>query len=137
MTIPAPRPHGTQYADSELTIGDVIEADADMAEEILQGADDARQAADACERFLGRLEALHVKIVDLKVPGVLESMVLALIDKTGEVKAKAEAIAAAIPAAAEAIETAGNNAARRDKPVADVVRDQGHIAPAEREYHDQ
>ncbi|MFJ1796537.1 hypothetical protein [Kitasatospora griseola] len=132
----APRPHGTQYAESELTIGDVIEADADMAEEILQGADDALEAADACERFLGRLEALHAKIVDLKVPGSLEDRVLELIDRTGEVKARAEAIAAAIPAAAEAIEAAGNNAARRDKPVADIVREQGHIAPAEREYHD-
>ncbi|MGW2401781.1 hypothetical protein ACWCYY_35030 [Kitasatospora sp. NPDC001664] len=133
----APRPHGTQYADSDLTIGDVIEADADMGEEIRQGAEDALEAADACEKFVGRLEALHAKIVELKVPGVLEGLVLMLIDKTGEVKARAEAIAEAIPAAAEAIENAGHNAERRDKNVADVTRDQGHIAPAEREYHDQ
>ncbi len=138
VTVPAPRPpSGTQYADSDLTIGDVIEADADMAEEILQGADDARLAAEGCEKLLGRLEALHARVIDLKVPGVLESMLAALIEKTEEVKAKAEAVAETIPAAAEAIAQAGHNAERRDKPVADVVRDQGHSAPAERQYHDQ
>ncbi|MFJ6384681.1 hypothetical protein ACIQI7_32325 [Kitasatospora sp. NPDC092039] len=139
VTIPVPRPgSGTQYAgDSDLTIHDVIEADADMAEEILQGADDARLAAEGCEKLLGRLEALHAKVVDLKVPGVLESMVASLIEKTEEVKAKADAVAEAIPAAAEAIAAAGANAARRDKPVADITRDMGHAAPAERDYHEK
>ncbi|MEE1783052.1 hypothetical protein PUR71_09000 [Streptomyces sp. SP17BM10] len=139
VTIPVPRTgSGTQYAgDSDLTIHDVIEADADMAEEILQGADDARLAAEGCEKLLGRLEALHAKVVDLKVPGVLESMVASLIDKTEEVKAKADAVAEAIPAAAEAIAAAGTNAARRDKPVADITRDMGHAAPAERDYHEK
>ncbi|MGW7445000.1 hypothetical protein [Kitasatospora sp. NPDC054795] len=136
VTIPVPRAaHGTQYADADLTIYDVIEADADMAEEILAGADEARLAAEGCERLLGRLEALHAKVVDLKVPGVLEGMVAALIDKTETVKAKAEAVAETIPAASEAIAQAGANAARRDQPFADTVRDMGHTAPAEREYH--
>ncbi|MER5642353.1 hypothetical protein ABT095_36105 [Kitasatospora sp. NPDC002227] len=139
VTIPVPRTgSGTQYAgDSDLTIHDVIEADADMAEEILQGADDARLAAEGCEKLLGRLEALHAKVVDLKVPGVLEGMVASLIEKTEEVKAKADAVAEAIPAAAEAIAAAGTNAARRDKPVADITRDMGHAAPAERDYHEK
>ncbi|WP_043478096.1 hypothetical protein [Kitasatospora sp. MBT66] len=138
VTIPAPRPgRGTQYADADLTIYDVIEADADMAEEILQGADDARAAADGCEKLLGRLEALHAKVIDLKVPGVLEGLVAGLIEKTEEVKAKAEAVAETIPAAAEAIAQAGANASRRDQPYADTVRDMGHAAPAEREYHNK
>ncbi|MFJ4672816.1 hypothetical protein [Kitasatospora purpeofusca] len=139
VTIPVPRTDsGTQYAgDSDLTIHDVIDADSDMAEEILQGADDARLAAEGCEKLLGRLEALHAKVVDLKVPGVLESMVASLIERTEEVKAKADAVAEAIPAAAEAIAQAGTNAARRDKPVADITRDMGHAAPAERDYHEK
>jgi hypothetical protein len=138
VTIPAPRAaHGTQYADSDLTIYDVIEADADMAEEILAGADDAREAAEGCEKLLGRLEALHAKVLDLKVPGVLEGLVAGLIEKAEEVKAKADAVAEKIPTAAEAIAVAGTNAARRDKQVADTTRDMGHAAPAEREYHDK
>ncbi|MFE4356134.1 hypothetical protein [Kitasatospora sp. NPDC056800] len=136
VTIPVPRAaHGTQYADADLTIYDVIEADADMAEEILAGADEARLAAEGCEKLLGRLEALHAKVTDLKVPGVLEGMVAALIEKAETVKAKAEAVAETIPAASEAIAQAGANAARRDKAFADTVRDMGHTAPAEREYH--
>ncbi|MGY0466853.1 hypothetical protein ACW14Y_42340 [Kitasatospora sp. cg17-2] len=139
VTIPVPRTgSGTQYAgDSDLTIHDVIEADADMAEEILQGADDAREAAEGCEKLLGRLEALHAKVLDLKVPGVLEAMVASLVEKAEEVKAKADAVAEKIPAAAEAIAVAGTNAARRDQQVADTTRDLGHAAPAERDYHDQ
>ncbi|MFB7672241.1 hypothetical protein ACFC26_12575 [Kitasatospora purpeofusca] len=139
VTIPVPRTgSGTQYAgDSDLTIYDVIEADADMAEEILAGADDAREAAEGCEKLLGRLEALHAKVLDLKVPGVLEAMVASLVEKAEEVKAKADAVAEAIPAAAEAIAVAGTNAARRDQQVADTTRDLGHAAPAERDYHDQ
>ncbi|ARF83230.1 hypothetical protein ACIG0C_30215 [Kitasatospora aureofaciens] len=137
VTIPAPRAAaGAQYAgDSDLTIYDVIEADADMAEEILAGADDAREAAEGCEKLLGRLEALHAKVLALKVPGVLEGLVASLIEKAEEVKAKADAVAEKIPAAAEAIAVAGTNAARRDQQVADTTRDMGHAAPAERDYH--
>ncbi|MFF2951795.1 hypothetical protein ACFVVU_10710 [Kitasatospora sp. NPDC057965] len=138
MTVSPPRPgHGTQYADADLTIYDVIEADADMAEEIMEGADDARSAAEGCEQLLGHLEALHAKVVELKVPGVLEGMIASLIDQAGTVKARAEAVAAAVPAASEAIATAGANASARHKPLADAVRDAGHTAPAERDYHNE
>lgn len=136
MTVPVPsRSPDTQYADSDLTIYDVIESDADMAEEILEGVDEARAAADGCEKMMTRLEALHAKIVGLKVPGVLEGWVLLLGEKAISVKAKAEALAEKLPAASEAIRTAGENAAARHKPLADAVKDAGHTAPAERDYH--
>lgn len=129
-----PRPD-TQYHDADLTIGDVIDADADMAEQIGEGADQARRAAEGADRLITKLEALHAKIIELKVPGALEGLVLLLMDKTGEVKARAEAIADKLPAASEAIAVAGTNAETRHKPLADAVRDAGHIRPAEREYH--
>ncbi|MET8545534.1 hypothetical protein ABZW03_33600 [Kitasatospora sp. NPDC004799] len=138
VAIPLPRAaHGTQFADAELTIYDVIEADADMGEEITQGAAEAKQAATDCEELAEQLETLHTKILALKVPGVLERMVVLLIEKTAKVKARAEAVAEKIPAAAEAITTAGDNAAARHKPLADAVRDAGHTAPAERDYHNE
>ncbi|MET8698250.1 hypothetical protein ABZW10_05155 [Kitasatospora sp. NPDC004723] len=138
VTIPAPRTaRGTQYADSDLTIYDVIEADADMGEEIAQGAEEAKETVKGCDLLTGRLEALHAKVVELRVPGVLERLVVGLIDKTGRVKSRAEAIAEKIPAAAEAITTAGDNAADRHKGLADAVRDAGHTAPAERDYHNE
>jgi len=134
--VPAPRASvSTQYADADLTILDVIEADADMAEEITEGVDEARATADGCEQLMTRLEVLHAKVVELRVPGVLEGMVARLMDMTATVKAKAEAIAAGLPGASEAISTAGSNAAARHKPLADAVRDAGHIRPAERDYH--
>jgi hypothetical protein len=136
VTVPVPRT-STQYADSELTIYDVIDADGDMAEEILAGAADAQEAADGCETLITRLEALHAKITDLKVPGVLEGWVLLLVDKATTVQAKAEAVAATIPAAAEAIATAGSNAEARHRHPADVTADMGHSAPAERDYHNE
>ncbi|MFE6946085.1 hypothetical protein [Streptomyces chartreusis] len=136
VTVPVPaKAPSTQYADSELTIFDVIESDADMAEEIMGGVDEARAAAEGCDKMMTRLEALHAKIVDLKVPGVLEGWVLILAEKAVSVKAKAEALAQTLPAASEAIRTAGENAERRHKPLADAVRDAGHTAPAERDYH--
>lgn len=133
--VPAPRT--TQYADADLTIYDVIDADADMAEEITEGVDDARAAADGCELLMTRLEALHAKILELGVPGVLEGMVARLMETTATVKAKAEAIAETLPRAAEAIAVAGANAAAIHRNPADVTRDQGHIRPAEREYHSE
>ncbi|MET9847896.1 hypothetical protein [Streptomyces ossamyceticus] len=136
VTVPVPaKAPNTQYADSELTIFDVIESDADMAEEIMAGVDEARAAAEGCDKMMTKLEALHQKIVDLKVPGVLEGWVLILAEKAVSVKAKAEALAEKLPAASEAIRTAGENAERRHKPLADAVRDAGHTAPAERDYH--
>ncbi|MEU9083390.1 hypothetical protein [Streptomyces sp. NPDC048357] len=136
VTVPVPtKAPSTQYADSDLTIYDVIDSDADMAEEIMAGVDEARAAADGCETMMTRLEALHTKIVELKVPGVLEGWVLILAEKAVSVKAKAEALAEKLPAASESIRTAGENAERRHKPLADVTRDHGHAAPAERDYH--
>ncbi|MFF0386874.1 hypothetical protein [Streptomyces sp. NPDC004286] len=136
VTVPVPtKAPNTQYADSDLTIYDVIESDADMAEEIMAGVDEANAAAEGCDKMMTRLEALYTKIVELKVPGVLEGWVLILAEKAVSVKAKAEALAKKLPAASEAIRTAGENAERRHKPLADAVRDAGHAAPAERDYH--
>ncbi|MFI6296685.1 hypothetical protein ACIBEJ_34205 [Nonomuraea sp. NPDC050790] len=140
-----PRPNGahlvnahlpqTQYGDADLTIFDVIDADADMAEEITAGVNDARQTVDGCDRLLTKLEALHAKVVELRVPGVLEGMVVRLMETTATVRSRAEAIAARLPAASEAIAVAGGNAAARHQPLADAVRDAGHTRPAERDYH--
>ncbi|NAS22501.1 hypothetical protein GT755_12490 [Herbidospora sp. NEAU-GS84] len=125
----------TQYGDAELTVYDVIDADADMADEITAGVDEARATVAGCELLMTRLEMLHAKVVELKVPGVLAGMVTTLMEITLTVKAKAETIAAKLPAAAEAIRTAGANAEARHRPLADAVRDAGHTRPAEREYH--
>ncbi|GAA2737806.1 hypothetical protein GCM10010439_69310 [Actinocorallia aurantiaca] len=76
-------------------------------------------------------------MADLQVPGVLAGMLARLMDQTQSVKAKAEAIAATLPTAAEAVATAGANAAARHQPLADAVRDAGHTRPAEREYHEE
>lgn len=136
VSVPVPsKAPSTQYADSDLTIYDVIDSDAEMAEEIMAGVDEANAAAEGCEKMMTKLEALHQKIVDLKVPGVLEGWVMILAEKAVSVKAKAEALAEKLPAASEAIRTAGENAERRHKPLADTVRDHGHAAPAERDYH--
>ena len=134
MTGAMPRP-STQYRDAELTVGDVIAADRDMATQITDGVTEAQATAEACDRLRTQLEALHTKVVDLKVPGSLEGLVLELLEKVDVVKARAEAIAAQLPAAAEAIATAGANAETRHKPLADATRDAGHVRPAEREYH--
>lgn len=128
----------TQYTaggDVDLSIYDVIDADADMAAEIVDGVSDAQATAEGCELLLTRLEELHAKVVELQVPGVLEGMVVALMEQTSVVKAKAEAIAEKLPAAAEAIATAGSNAEVRHRNPADVTRDMGHSRPAERDYH--
>ncbi|MFI6498710.1 hypothetical protein [Nonomuraea typhae] len=139
--VPAPRTSsagaGAQYRDAELTVYDVIEADADMAEEITEGAEEALATAAGCERLMTKLEVVHAAIVELKVPGVLADMLVRLMDKTNTVKARAEAIAANLPGAAEAIATAGGNAAARHQNPADVTRDQGHVRPAERDYHQE
>ncbi len=127
----------TQYRDAELTVYDVIDADVDMAEEITEGVDEARAAAEGCDKLLAKLEALHAKILDLKVPGSLPGMVARLMEKTGTVKAKADAIADALPRASEAISTAGTNAESRHRHPADVTRDMGHTRPADRDYHNE
>lgn len=127
----------TQYADAELTIFDVIDAAADMAAEITDGVTEAQQTAEGCDVLFYRLEVLHAKVVELRVPGVLEGLVVALMEQTGVVKALAEGIAANLPRAAEAIQVAGSNAEARHRPLADAVRDAGHIRPAERDYHQE
>lgn len=134
MSGPTPTP-STQYHDAELTIHDVIEADADMATQITEGVSAAEATAAGCERLMTRLEALHAKVCELEVPGVLEGLVALLMEKTATVKARADAIAGQLPAAAEAIAVAGANAEARHKPLADAVRDAGHVKPAAREYH--
>lgn len=126
-----------QYGDAELTVYDVIDADSDMADEITAGVDEARATVAGCELLMTRLEMLHAKIVELRVPGVLAGMVTLLMEITVSVKVKAETIAAKLPAAAEAIRTAGANAEFRHRPLADAVRDAGHTRPAEREYHEE
>lgn len=128
-------PATTQYRDAELTIYDVIEADADMAEEIMAGVDEARATADGCEQLVTKLEAVRARIIELKVPGVLAMWMVRLLEKTATVKASAQEIAARLPAASEAIATAGSNAAAIYQPPADVTRDMGHTRPADREYH--
>jgi hypothetical protein len=130
--------HGVQYdGDAELTIRDVIEAAEDAAEEITEGVEAARATAIGAERMAGRLEGLQAEIVELKVPGWLAAIWGRLVDKALHVKASAEGLAEALPAASEAISTAAGNAAARHVAVADVTRDHGHIRPAEREYHDE
>ncbi|MGW3297646.1 hypothetical protein ACWC9S_27135 [Streptomyces xiamenensis] len=125
----------TQYTDADLTLGDVIDADMDMAEEILAGADQARDVAGRCDEMTNRLEELHARIEQLKIPGVLERMVLRLIEQAEVVRDRAEAVAAALPRASEAIATAGARAEERHGLVVRTTADHGHVAPAERDYH--
>ena len=127
----------TQFTDSDLTVYDVIDSDADMAEEILAGAEHAKQVADRCERLTATLEALRAELLAKKVPGVLIGWTARLIESSGVVQGKAEGLAAALPRASEAISTAGQRAADADQHRADAVRDAGHAAPAEREYHQE
>ncbi|MFF4346781.1 hypothetical protein [Streptomyces sp. NPDC001530] len=124
-------------ADSELTIYDLIEADADAASEILARVDEAQQVAVATEVMDERLEVLAMKIQELKIPGLLLGRVNRLMEKSAEVRAAAQALAAALPGSSEAIAVAGANAAARHKPLADVTADMGHAAPAEAEYHQE
>lgn len=122
-------------ADSDLTIYDLIDADADAAREILDRIDEANAVAGSTEGMYHHLENLKAKIHELKVPGLLVGYVNRLMEKCGEVRASAQALAAALPGASETISTAGDNAAARHKNLADVTRDMGHAAPAEAEYH--
>lgn len=127
----------TQYRDAELTIYDVIEADQVIADEITDGVAEANAAAAGCEALVSRLEALRVKVIELQVPGSLESGILMLIDLALRVREDARDIAARLPLAAEAIKVAGSNAELRHLGLAEAVRDAGHVRPAERDYHDE
>ncbi|MFD8822109.1 hypothetical protein ACFV1C_07095 [Streptomyces sp. NPDC059605] len=137
---PAPPPSSvgdTQFTDSDLTVYDVIDADRDMAEEIMAGAEHALLVAEKCQRLQSALEGLRASLIAKSVPGVFVGWCTRLIDRAGVVEDKAVAVARGLPRAAEAIATAGAVAAEHDKPVADVVRDMGHTAPAESSYHQE
>lgn len=58
-------------------------------------------------------------------------------DRAGSVQDKGEALAESLPRASEAILAARDVAIEADKRRADAVKDAGHVAPAEREYHDR
>ncbi|WP_432010451.1 hypothetical protein [Streptomyces cucumeris] len=133
----APAVQSMQFTDADLTVYDVIDSDEDMAEEIMAGAEHAKAVADRCEQLTSALEALHAELTDKKVPGVLLGWTVRLIERAGVVQGKAEGLATALPRASEAIAAAGQGAADADKHRADAVRDAGHAAPAEREYHQE
>ncbi|MEU5104115.1 hypothetical protein AB0H07_17755 [Streptomyces sp. NPDC021354] len=133
----APAVRTTQFTDAELTVYDVIDSDEDMAEEIMAGADYTKVVADRCEQLTSTLEALRAELIGKKVPGVLVGWTARLIERAGVVQDKAEGLAAALPRASEAIAAAGQRAAEADKHRADAVKDVGHVAPAEREYHQE
>ncbi|MFD8463299.1 hypothetical protein [Streptomyces antimycoticus] len=133
----APAVRTTQFTDAELTVYDVIDSDEDMAEEILAGAEHAKAVADRCEDLASALESLRAELIDKKVPGVLIGWTAKLIERAQVVQGKAEGLAAALPRASEAITSAGQRAAEADKHRADAVKDAGHVAPAEREYHQE
>ncbi|MFC9219742.1 hypothetical protein ACFT8W_02810 [Streptomyces hygroscopicus] len=133
----APAVRTTQFTDAELTVYDVIDSDEDMAEEILAGAEHAQAVADRCEQLTSALEDLRAELIAKKVPGVLIGWTARLIERAGVVQDKAEGLAAALPRASEAITAAGQRAAAADKHRADAVKDAGHVAPAEREYHQE
>ncbi|MDT0412743.1 MULTISPECIES: hypothetical protein [Streptomyces] len=122
---------------SDLTVYDLIESDEDGAEEILAGAEHARMVANRCQRLQESLEALAATLTDKRVPGVLLGWCTRLIDRAGEVEAKADALAAKLPGASEALKQAGSLAAEYDQHPADVTRDMGHAAPADRTYHQE
>lgn len=125
----------TQFADSDLTVYDVIEADQDQAAEIMAGAEHAKLVAERCERLAGAIEALRSDLIAKSVPGVLVGWCTRLIERAQVVEGKAHAVAAGLPRASEAIAHAGQVAADYDKPAADTVRDLGHTAPADASYH--
>ncbi|GFH71638.1 hypothetical protein Sdia_24060 [Streptomyces diastaticus subsp. diastaticus] len=137
---PAPPPSSvgdTQFTDSDLTVYDVIDADQDMAEEITAGAEHALLVADRCQRLQAALEGLRASLIAKSVPGVFVGWCTRLIERAGVVEDKAVAVARGLPRASEAIAHAGAVAAEHDKPVADVVRDMGHTAPAAASYHQE
>ncbi|MFF0164065.1 hypothetical protein ACFYRY_42240, partial [Streptomyces sp. NPDC005263] len=120
---------------SELTIYDLLDADQDAAEEIVARVDTAREDAKAARALVGHMEDLKATCIRYKIPGALYRYACRLQEKAAVLAADADALAKSLPAASEAISAAGKNAAVRHKPLADTVRDHGHAAPAETEYH--
>ncbi|MGA5564301.1 hypothetical protein ACPCUV_24490 [Streptomyces platensis] len=127
----------TQFVDAELTVGDLIESDEEMADQILLGVEHTKLVAERCEGLRSSLEGLYAMCLEKKVPGVLTRWAIRLMERAGVVQDRAEALAASLPRASEAISHAGQVAAEADKHRADAVKDAGHVAPAEREYHDR
>lgn len=127
----------TQYVDAELTLSDLIESDEAMGEEILQGVDHMLLVASQCEGLKSGLEALYATCLEKKVPGVLTRWAIRLMERAGSVQDKAEGLAKSLPTASEAILAARDTAIAADKLRADRVKEAGHTAPAEREYHDR
>ncbi|MEU6175841.1 hypothetical protein ABZ832_28530 [Streptantibioticus parmotrematis] len=127
----------TQFVDADLTVYDLIDSDEEMSEQILAGVDHMRLVASKCEGLKSGLENLYATCVAKKVPGVLVKWCIRLMERAGSVQDKAEALAVSLPRASEAILTARDTAIEADKHRADAVKDAGHVAPAEREYHDR
>lgn len=133
--MPALPPAPTTSVDSDLTITDLIDADADAAVEILDRVDEAHTVATACERLVQHLEELKMRIIELAIPGSLADNANRLLDQAATVRSHADALTSALPRASEAIQAAGTNAATRHRQLSDTTRDQGHAAPAHAEYH--
>ncbi|MGK5545689.1 hypothetical protein ACSNOH_13295 [Streptomyces sp. URMC 127] len=127
----------TQFVDADLTVYDLIESDEEMGEQILQGVDHMNLVASKCEGLKSGLESLYAMCIEKKVPGVLVKWCIRLMERAGSVQDKAEALRDSLPRASEAILTARDTAIEADKLRADRVKEAGHVAPAEREYHDR
>jgi hypothetical protein len=127
----------TQFVDAELTVYDLIESDEEMSEQILLGVDHMHLVAAKCEGLKSGLESLYAMCIEKKVPGVLVKWCIRLMDRAGSVQDKAEALRDSLPRASEAILVARDTAIAADKLRADRVKEAGHVAPAEREYHDR
>ncbi|MDX3523715.1 hypothetical protein [Streptomyces scabiei] len=127
----------TQFVDADLTVYDLIESDEEMGEQILQGVDHMNLVAAKCEGLKSGLESLYAMCIEKKVPGVLVKWTIRLMERAGSVQDKAEALRDSLPRASEAILAARDTAIEADKLRADRVKEAGHVAPAEREYHDR
>ncbi|MGW2112014.1 hypothetical protein [Streptomyces sp. NPDC001948] len=127
----------TQFVDADLTVYDLIESDEEMGEQILQGVDHMNLVASKCEGLKSGLESLYAMCIEKKVPGVLVKWCIRLMERAGSVQDKAEALRDSLPRASEAILSARDTAIEADKLRADRVKEAGHVAPAEREYHDR
>ncbi|MCZ0204699.1 hypothetical protein OZK63_04635 [Streptomyces sp. UMAF16] len=127
----------TQFVDAELTVYDLIESDEEMGEQILRGVEHMNLVAAKCEGLKSGLENLYAMCISKKVPGVLVKWTIRLMERAGSVQDKAEALRDSLPRASEAILSARDTAIEADKLRADRVKEAGHVAPAEREYHDR
>ncbi|MFJ1601530.1 hypothetical protein [Streptomyces sp. NPDC088261] len=127
----------TQFVDADLTVYDLIESDEEMGEQILQGVDHMNLVASKCEGLKSGLESLYSMCIEKQVPGVLVEWCIRLMERAGSVQDKAEALRDSLPRASEAILSARDTAVEADKLRADRVKEAGHVAPAEREYHDR